>query len=518
MITVMKVMKGTLLKLALMLSVVFVISCEEYLPEDEFIAREYSPSGTIGGHGYVDLGLPSGTKWATCNVGATKLEEYGGYYAWGETEEKEEYSWSTYKWCNGTSTSMTKYCTNSSYGTVDNKTVLDPEDDVAHVKWGGTWRMPTHAEQDELCVKCKWKWTTLNGVIGYKVTGPNGNSIFLPAAGYCYGAEVNSRGSGGYYWSGSLSSDYSYYAYYLYFFSDNRYWYNSFRYYGLSVRPVCNEVLYNISVGIAGYGSVEIKGYSVTNTKLNYGTSVTVVAKPNEDYVFNGWYVNDVLVSTVAEYTFTVSADVALVAKFKEEYLPSGSVNGHAYVDLGLPSGLKWATCNVGASAPEEYGGYYAWGETEENFLADSWNTYKWCNGTSTSMTKYCTDSSYGTVDNKTVLDPEDDVAHVKWGGTWRMPTKAELEELLNNCNWTWTTQNGVNGYIVTGPNGNSIFLPHAGLGRINMFKDIRGYYWSSSLDSNGCNSAYYMCFEIVDQGLYSLDRYNGQSVRPVSD
>ena len=132
---------------------------------------------------------------------------------------------------------MTKYCTSSSYGTVDNKTVLDPEDDVAHVKWGGNWRMPTKAEQKELLNNCTWTWTTQNGVNGYKVTGPNGNSIFLPAAGYRYGTGVNIRGSG-YYLSSSLCSCSSYYANYLYFYSDYYDWDSLYRYYGQSVRPV----------------------------------------------------------------------------------------------------------------------------------------------------------------------------------------------------------------------------------------------------------------------------------------
>ena len=133
---------------------------------------------------------------------------------------------------------MTKYCTNSSYGTVDNKTVLDPEDDVAHVKWGGSWRMPTGAEQDELRNNCTWIWTTQNGVNGYKVTGPNGNSIFLPAAGYCYGTGAYNRGSSGDYWSSSLYSNYSYYAYYLYFSSGDYVWAYNDRYDGRPVRPV----------------------------------------------------------------------------------------------------------------------------------------------------------------------------------------------------------------------------------------------------------------------------------------
>ncbi len=185
----------------------------------------------------IDLGLS--VKWAAHNVGASKPEEYGGYYAWGETAEKSNYDWSTYKWCNGSYDSMTKYCTNSSYGTVDNKTVLEPEDDVAHVKWGGSWRMPTRAEQDELRNSCTWQWTSVNGVNGYKVTGPNGNSIFLPAAGYRNGTDVRLRGSYGNYWSSLLRSVYSYGAYRLNF---NDYTYDlnhPNRYYGLSVRPVC---------------------------------------------------------------------------------------------------------------------------------------------------------------------------------------------------------------------------------------------------------------------------------------
>ena len=185
----------------------------------------------------VDLGLS--VKWAAHNVGATTPEEYGGYYAWGETEEKDNYDWSTYKWCNGSSDTMTKYCTSSSDGTVDNKTVLDPEDDVAHVKWGGNWRMPTKAEQDELRNNCTWTWTTQKGVNGYKVTGPNGNSIFLPAAGYRSGTGVNNRGSYGFYWSSSLRSNNSGNAYYLSFDSGNFYWNLGGRCPGHSVRPVC---------------------------------------------------------------------------------------------------------------------------------------------------------------------------------------------------------------------------------------------------------------------------------------
>ena len=186
----------------------------------------------------IDLGLS--VKWASCNVGATTPEEYGGYYAWGETEEKSDYSWSTYKYCNGTYNSMTKYCTSSSYGTVDNKTTLEASDDVASVKWGGNWRMPTLDEITELKNRCTRTWTTLNGVNGYRVTGPNGNSIFLPAAGCRYGSEARDQGSNGSYWSSSLYSSYGYFAYSLYFLIDYFDWLSSLnRFYGHSVRPVC---------------------------------------------------------------------------------------------------------------------------------------------------------------------------------------------------------------------------------------------------------------------------------------
>ena len=190
------------------------------------------------GHEYVDLGLS--VKWATCNVGASKPEEYGDYFAWGETEPKEVYDWSTYKWCNGSSTSLTKYCTNSSYGTVDNKTVLESADDAAAVNWGGSWRMPTNAELTELREQCTWTWTTQNGVNGYKVTSKsNGNSIFLPAADCHDDSPLNNAGSLGSYWSSSLATSYPRGACYLGFNSSNVGWYSHNRYNGLPVRPVC---------------------------------------------------------------------------------------------------------------------------------------------------------------------------------------------------------------------------------------------------------------------------------------
>ena len=272
--------------------------------------------------------------------------------------------------------------------------------------------------------------------------------------------------------------------------------------------------LSNLTICRAGNGRVSFKDIDGTSRIALYGTEVTVVATPYEDCDFIGWFVGDdeTPVSTDAEYTFVVNEDITLIAKFT---MPVGEA-----IDLGLPSGLKWANMNVGATSPEDYGGYYAWGETEEKDDY-SLSTYKWCNGSLDTMTKYCTDSGYGIVDNKTVLDPEDDVAHVKWGGTWRMPTLNEQKELLNNCTLELTTQNGVNGYTVTGPNGNSIFLPAAGYRNGTGVYDDRGsngYFWSSSLYIYYSNLACHLYFYSGHYDLYGSVRYSGLSVRPVSE
>ena len=199
------------------------------------VAGGSGTSGMDNGHEWVDLGLS--VCWATTNVGASKPDEYGDYYAWGETSTKSEYSWSAYKYRKG-SGSLTKYCAKSDYGTADNKTVLDASDDVAHVKWGGNWRMPTHDELKELKEKCKWTREERDSHQGYKVTGPNGNSIFLPAAGYRYNSSLYSAGSFGNYWSRTLNEIFQNDAWYQGFSSsDIRTSYNN-RCSGRSVRPV----------------------------------------------------------------------------------------------------------------------------------------------------------------------------------------------------------------------------------------------------------------------------------------
>lgn len=188
--------------------------------EEAVVEEVVTGRGTINGHEWVDLGLS--VKWATCNVGANAPHEYGNYYAWGETSTKSEYN---------TDNSRT-------YGKNMSDISGNAAYDAARANWGGSWRMPTEAEMEELMNRCTWKWTTLSGVNVYSVTGPNGNIIFLPAAGYCYGSSRYNVGEGGYYWSSTPYESNTYYAYNLYFRRGSHLVIWSDRNNGRTVRPV----------------------------------------------------------------------------------------------------------------------------------------------------------------------------------------------------------------------------------------------------------------------------------------
>lgn len=190
-------------------------------------------------HEYVDLGLPSGTLWATMNVGAEKPEDYGDFFAWGETKPKETYNWSTYKYYNTSYNVVTKYCSDSSHGSIDNKNELEMDDDAATVNWGVNWQMPNSAQIEELINNdyTTTTWTTINNVYGRMIISrKNGNRIFLPCSGYRRDDEVNRVGC--FYWTCSLYTSYSRNAFSFYSNKDNLKLTNDFRFYGLSVRPV----------------------------------------------------------------------------------------------------------------------------------------------------------------------------------------------------------------------------------------------------------------------------------------
>ena len=352
----------------------------------------------------VDMG--DGVKWATMNMGAPSPEEYGEYFGWAETAPKTGFSWAGYKW-GSYSTDMTKYVTHEGQGRngfLDNKSVLEPEDDAATANWGGDWRMPT--EEEWLWLKNNCTWT--QNADGYLVTSNiNGNQIILPEAGYKSNMQYFS--GSGVYWSATLDGTYSSQARAFFFSGSNQNTTNGERYCGYSVRPV--------------------KGFS----------------------------------------------------------------NASMYVELG--PGVKWAKMNIGARSPEDYGNYYAWGEIHpKNEYTDA----NYAFGTGSTLTKYVTNSDFGTPDGLTTLLPEDDVATVQWGGDWRIPTSDEWSWLHSNTTCEATTVNGVSGVKLTstvqGYKGNSIFIPNAGhyWGSMLVNEGSRASSWSSSVyEWDDCRLAY---------------------------
>lgn len=507
----------------------------------EELENPITTSGEIGGYSYVDLGLS--VQWATYNVGATRPAEFGYLYAWGELSPRKEDGeyveyqlspgetvqtfepqWDIYKWCKGTDKSMTKYCREEEYGDVDGKSVLEAGDDVATVNWGGFWRMPTQEEWTELVKGCTWEWTEdfygtgEAGAIG--TSKVNGNKIFFPACnkiGTKLWTELYPRW--GEYWSSSLTMFHDNEASFIFFLNDlNKY------------EPECSSLSghdrYNVSSIRAVVSEKERKVYTVdfyTSDSVlierqfveEGKTSKEVIAPLQEGFKFNGW----------SDSSFTnVMGNLQIYAQYeKREQLSvtvDGNVDGYSYVDLALPSGTKWATYNVGATKYDEYGDYFAWGDTK-SMEVYNWDNYKWCKGNYKSMTKYCTDDYYGTIDNMEVLEPGDDAATANWGTAWRMPVEKEFIELQNECYWQWTDDfngTGIAGQVgISKRNGNVIFLPAAGERDDNnkYFWNSRGEYWSSSLSSVS-NDAIYFYFK-NDQIKSSItDRYNGLSIRAV--
>ncbi len=299
-------------------------------------------------------------------------------------------------------------------------------------------------------------------------------------------------------------------------------------------RPVMNETAVSQGAVLGNDGA----GKSKSHKALLLGVGALVVGA----IVF-------AVVKGVSTKSNTESPQVDVAVTETAALFATGTENGHEYVDLGLPSGTMWATCNVGAMKPEEFGDYYAWGETTTK-TDYNWDTYKYSSNGDL-LTKYCNSSSYGKdgyTDTKTILDLSDDAAYVNWGGKWRMPTKTQQDELLNECYWVWTdsyNSSSVKGYIVYKAKDSSdkgkgvkvysngtpsssynlsdahIFLPAAAN---NPFDDeiAVGEYWSSSLGADYPGSAWYIGFnsDFVEcqygWGRYNDDRCYGFSVRAV--
>ena len=359
---------------------------------------------------YVDLGLPSGNLWAKCNLGASAPEAYGDYYAWGEVEPKQVYTYPNHKWYKEGAPSLgfTKY------NNEDGKLTLEDEDDAVIQNLGNGWRTPTLADFRELTNQkyTTIKKTTLNGVAGYQITSKkNGKSIFIPFAGF------------------------------------------------RNDKPQTREISSSESVAIC-----------MTNQR-------------RIDYqVFNCW-------------TFAFEQDrIRRYGKRRYDGMSIRPVKGPGVpvpnncVDLGLASGVLWAKYNIGTTEPTQLGNYYAWGELSPNKKEYYSTNYKY-------FDKYGV-IKYNEKDGKTVLELEDDVARANLGVGYRIPTKADWEELLEDCKWEAVTvtlpieldpsqKKSIARWKVTGPNGNSIVLPMTGGFKADgwgVMPDYDTYYTTANL------------------------------------
>lgn len=505
-----------------------------------FLFAQSASSGNgrqrANGYEYVDLGLS--VKWATCNVGASSPGEFGGYYQWAGTRDvtstNNKLDWDNCPYHTGANskTGWTKYIplSFSSYwsrnGNPDNRSMLEPSDDVVQVKLGGKWRIPTKYEWKELYDNCTWTWTTQNEVKGYKVTskksGYTNKSIFLPAAGSIDSDDLASllgfESSG--YWSSSLDTERPDRAYCLFFASIPTFPTRSYkpdaasvcyRYNDLSVRPVYGDPIY-------------VTGISLNATRLNlnvgntYTLRATVVPSNAPDQTVS-WSSSNTDVATVSQSgkVFIIDAGSATISVKANDGGCTATCSitvtesTPEAVDLGLS--VKWATCNIGASKPEEYGKYYAWGDVTG--LAQKSSSIPMFSGKG----GFPRNTNYKLNND---LSSEYDAAHVKFGGKWRMPTKSEFEELINNCKVVWTTVNGVHGSLFTskkpGYEGKSIFLPAAGIGVGSLLSSdgSDGNYWSSTVYDD--NRAYSLDIDSDDVGTYFISRFFGCSIRPVLD
>ena len=360
-------------------------------------------SGTEKGHQWVDMGLPSGTRWATCNLDASSPSQPGKLYAWGEITSKTTFSESNYKLKN-----------------VNYDIAGDFAFDAATKNWGGGWRMPTAQEFGELVFYCDWKYEKEGGRWGVRFTSPTTKkSIFLPATGYKYGNEHDNANTCGNYWTSTPVS-----------------------------KGAC---MYRYGAALG----------ELSDAMLCCGLAIRPV-----------------------------------LGKATHIETPvSGTTSGYDWVDLGLPSGNKWATCNVGAKNPDEIGKYYAWGEVTPS--------------TDRKSKKNDLDSEKNAVDiaGKTRYD----AARYEWGNRWRMPSRNDFQELLDNCVWEWVSAYGRKGFKVTSKiNGNWLFLPATGMAcdPFSSGQYLSEYIFEFSSNFNDKGVYWTSTPEHVDWG-YTYDSYN---------
>ncbi|MCR5152714.1 MAG: hypothetical protein K6A98_06135, partial [Prevotella sp.] len=453
----------------------------------------------------VDLGLP--VKFLNHNMGAFAPEEYGGYFAFGEIEDKGNYTSGNYTY-------------NTSNGLTN---IRKTEYDVATVKLGDNFSMPTDKEYQMLIDSCTWTWSQLNGLNGYKIKGKNDNYLFMPAAGWRSGTTDKDFTTRGVYYTSCLVSKKS-----------NNYWYLTFNssshslstatdpYSGQSIRPVMSSSVQSVDGSslqvqtdsaqwratqmtatlfgqLTGYDNLKVKsgaeiGFVVGDTTtVDMTTGTAVRATVTNDGIYSA--------------SFSMPKDTVY---FYRAYVKCGDDTaygdvlqfGRSFIDLALPSGTKWANINVGAVSPENDGNYFAWGETEDKSSFTRAN-HKWYK-----------DATYIYADGMdNVQATHYDAASMNWGGTWMTPDYADLKELIDNCDFAVSSFNGMKGYTVTSRiNGNSFFFPLAGYNHTSSYLDYA--YMLSSQTTKASNIEIY---DIKNNTLTTFtNREDGATVRAV--
>lgn len=465
----------------------------------------YAPDAKEVGIDFIDLGLPSGVKWANVNIGSTVASDLGDNFAWGETTTRTTFTEDNYKHHKTTGyTDIGADISSSAY-------------DAATAKIEGT-HMPTEAELQELMNNCTWTKETVNGVDGF-IVSRNNKSIFLPL---------------GNYWTATQNiADISKASALKEYVNNNQVTTKeqeaALRYLGKMIRPVTSYVTTTAPTAVAQTtatlnGMVNIESFEGAEVGFELSRSsamasatthvVTVSANGAYNYTATGlaegnmYYYRAYVKMTVGNTTKTYRG---AIKSFATKSTPGTTPTA---IDLGLH--VKWADRNVDANLPEQDGNYYAWGDlqTQLNYTAV---TYRHATGSVSSYSMH----NIG----KNITASQWDIATIKFAGCWRMPTKAEMDELMNSCSWTWGTKEGVPGYWVeNGLTHENIFLPAAGYrtGTNLNENDVNGRYWAGTTDSGSDSYAQALYFtptnRYVGQGNDYRIRFEGLTIRPVYD
>ena len=525
-------MKKILMCLSLMMCM--MTSCqkdedvnEEPKPEPEKPAIKYAEYETTDD--YVDLGVGN-FMIATKNLGAKRPEDTGDFFAWGETEPKEDYSWDTYK----LQTSTTYYIYYKDNG------LLQPQDDAATVMLGEGWRLPTVEEvklmedtntTDEAC--CRMRPTVRNGVFGFMLIGRNGNSVFFPSTGRMQGSELITWDNDTKMWCKDCAKSKALKVFTISQIDVTTY-YSVDRSDGLPIRPVkergaapdtvylkLNVLDRNIAeaqrlLSTVNSAEYSAESYQTLESKYQRAVAMRAYAVENDGQKNNSYLGVINKVNRELQDSIDYASHFLALALFELSPLPKAS--DIKAVDLGLS--VRWASANLGARTETEYGYFYAWGEVAPKQTRYDWENYKFCkqvyddNRDYSKFSKYVTDSRWGEVDGKTRLDLEDDAAHEFMGGDWRMPTPEEFQELVDNCTFENVTLNGKTVMRAMGPNGNCIYFPHTG--STEVMDEI--YCWTTDMVSGANQRA--TCYSI--QSFWGTayktweNRYAGLTIRAV--